>query len=166
MTQRKVGAPRGWFLDASGAPVERTEAAKTDKPDKAESSDKSSKSDKHDDLAAGEGWKNDVLVRRTGTFLLPIELELGYDDGTKEELLWTRGEQLRSTWWKPLEGRAPAKAKLTSAVIDPKNRYPLDMNLSNNRWYARNDEGTPLRWSERVFTLYSSIAHWFGGIGG
>ncbi len=111
-------------------------------------------------------WIPEVVVRRRGEFSLPLELELGWDDGTKETLVWTRAEMQRQAWWKPLAGRAPSTKKLVSAVLDPSQRYWLDLDLSNNRWYAERDERTPVRWSERVLAQSAALLHWLGGVGG
>jgi hypothetical protein len=111
-------------------------------------------------------WSIDVVVRRKGTFLLPLKLQLTYDDGSKETLLWSREEQARSTWWKPLAGREPSGAKLLSAVLDPERLYLVDMDMSNNQWFEQVDERAPWRWSERVLTQCAHLLHWYGGLGG
>ncbi len=120
-----------------------------------------------DEKPAGEaGWIADVIVRRRGTFCLPIQVELTWEGGEKETLLWTRMAQLQQAWWKPLAGREPSAKKLVSVVLDPAQRYWLDLDLSNNRWYEQRDTRTPLRWSERVLAQAAALLHWFGGIGG
>lgn len=116
--------------------------------------------------ASNSAWIPNVVVRRRGEFSLPLELELGWSDGTQETLLWTREEMQRQAWWKPLAGRAPSPNKLVRAVLDPSRRYALDLDLSNNRWYAERDEQTPLRWSERVLAQSAALLHWLGGVGG
>ncbi|MFM7281864.1 MAG: M1 family metallopeptidase [Planctomycetia bacterium] len=111
-------------------------------------------------------YRADVVVRRDGEFALPLELELVWDDGSKERLTWTREEQLRQAWWKPLADRAPSTRKLTSAVLDPSQRYWLDTDFSNNAWHASKDTRSALRWSERVWSQFTQSLHWFGGLGG
>jgi hypothetical protein len=105
-------------------------------------------------------------VKRRGDLLLPLTIELTWADGTKEQMTWTRDEQTRSTWWKPLDRRAPSSQKLVSAVIDPERRYTFDKDLSDNQWFDAVDQAAPLRWSERVFEQYASLLHWWGGLGG
>jgi len=80
--------------------------------------------------------------------------------------VWTREDQAHSTWWKPLDGRAPTSRKLVSAKIDPDRRYHFDKDLSDNEWYAEVDRAAPLRWSERVFAQYLHGLHAWGGLGG
>jgi hypothetical protein len=155
--QTKESEPAGWFLASNGAFEKRSGAKEPEPEDGAGSSAKGD---------AEHGWKIDVLVRRKGEFLLPLKIELAYEDGRRESLVWSREEQARSTWWRPLEGRDPSPKKLSSARLDPDGRYTLDTDLSNNQWFAEKDTRTPLRWSERVLAQYAQLLHWYGGIGG
>ncbi len=143
--QKLEAKPKGWFPQASGEWTKREDPAKSE----------------------DEGpWRVNLLVRRKGDLLLPLKLALRYADGTGETFLWSREDQARTTWWKPLEGREVALKKLTSAVLDPDRVYDFDKNLSNNQWFDATDERTPLRWAERAFEEYAHLLHWFGGIGG
>ncbi len=150
VAQKKLADPRGWFPAADGAWVSR-------EPD-----------EKKDPDAGGRTseWVVDVVVKRRGDLLLPLTIELTWADGAKEQLTWTHDEQTRSAWWKPLDRRAPSRSKLVAAVIDPEHRYSFDKDLSDNQWYDAVDDTAPLRWSERVFEQYSTLLHWWGGIGG
>jgi hypothetical protein len=145
VAQKLEAKPKGWFPQASGEWKEREDPAKS----------------------GDEGpWRVNLLVRRKGDLLLPLKLSLRYADGTGETFLWSREDQARTTWWKPLEGREVALKKLISAVLDPERVYDFDKNLSNNQWFDATDERTPLRWAERAFEEYAHLLHWFGGIGG
>ncbi len=113
---------------------------------------------------APEGpWKITVDLRRSGELRLPMPLELTYEDGSVEELLWTREEQGERTW-KRLERER--ETKLASAVLDPARAVYVDADLSNNRWYEAKDPLAPWRWSERVLAQYQRYFHWFAGLGG
>jgi len=148
--QKRSSEPSGWFPDATGEwkrPAEGDPVSTVDpKPEL--------------------GWEIEVMVRRKGTLLLPVKLELRYEGGASETMLWSREEQARSTWWKPLEGRGPSKQKLTAAILDPDRVITLDLDFSDNQWFDAVDESTPLRWAERVFTQYSHLLHGYGAIGG
>jgi hypothetical protein len=148
--QKREREPAGWFQDAAGEWKPRPKRS----PDEPRAEE--------DAL----GWEVEVMVRRKGTLLLPVKLELRYEGGASETLLWSREEQARSTWWKPLEGRAPSKHKLLAAILDPERVITLDLDLSDNQWYDATDDATPLRWAERAFTQYSHLLHGLGGIGG
>ncbi|HEV8112003.1 MAG TPA: M1 family metallopeptidase [Planctomycetota bacterium] len=147
VAQKAESKPSGWFLDAAGE-WKALDAA-TEKP------------------AAEDGpWRVNLLVRRKGTLLLPLKLALKYADGTGESLFWSREEQARTTWWKPLEGREVSAKKLVSAVLDPDRVYDFDKDLSDNQWFDAVDERTPIRWAERAFEQCAHVLHWYGGLGG
>src|SRR5262249_51475263 len=99
VAQKREPPRAGWFQDASGAFV---------------------KADPKDGPPENERpWRIDLMVRRKGALLLPVKLALRYEDGSGETLLWSREDQARTTWWKPLEGRETSPKKLVSAVLDP-----------------------------------------------
>ena len=147
VAQRRERKPTGWFPDASGAWTSGAPA-------------------KEEEQRPELGWQIDVMIKRKGSLLLPVKLELRYEGGAAETLLWTREEQARSTWWKPLDGRAPSKQKLVAAVLDPERVITLDLDMSDNQWFDATDDRTPWRWAERAFTQYSHLLHACGGIGG
>ena len=108
-------------------------------------------------------WEAQILVTRRGALRLPLDIELRFEDGKSERVLWTREEQAASAWLKlELDGRP----KLVAVVLDPDQRYWLDSDLSDNRWYDQADDLAPLRWSERVFNRWLHLLHWQAGIGG
>jgi len=145
VTQRRAPGDEGWFPGPDNAWSRKKAGEKSE---------------------AQSGWISDVIVRRQGEFCLPLPLELTWEGGEKETLVWTRVEQEHQAWWKPLAGRAPSAKKLVSAVLDPSQRYWLDLDLSNNRWYEQRDTRPAARWSERVLAQAAAVLHWFGGIGG
>ena len=153
VSQRPARAPSGWFLDAEGV-FQKQEAAATP-----ENGGGAEERPEH-------GHEVDLVVRRKGGFLLPLKLELAWADGRRESLVWSREDQARSTWWKPLEGRGPSEHELVSAVLDPDRMYSLDRDLSDNRWYKEPDRLSAWRWAERVVTRWSHLLHGFGGLGG
>lgn len=178
VAQARTKPPRGWFLDESGRWVERqagavaarskpaVEGGEDDREDPADGADLAE--DGADPIPAAHvaGWDAEVTIRRRGELLLPLTIELNWDDGASERLVWAREDQARSTWWRPLEGREPTKRKLVSARIDPDRRYQFDRNLADNEWHDAVDRAAPLRWSERVFAQYLHGLHAWGGLGG
>jgi len=145
--QRRAAKDEGWFPGPDGAWKQAAAAPEPAEP-------------------AEPGWIADVVLRRKGELCLPLSVELTFEGGTTETLVWTREAQERQAWWKPLAGRAPSTEKLVSVVIDPAQRYWLDLDLSDNRWYGERDTRTSLRWSERALAQAAALLHWFGGIGG
>lgn len=147
--QREEREPKGWFLDERGEWVERA----VDAPERR-------------DAPPAKRWIPEIVVRRKGVLLLPLKLEVTFEDGEKRPYSWSVEEQRRAAWWKPLEPGTTSAAKVIAAVIDPERVYFLDTDMSNNQWYARTDEAPALRWSERVLSQYAHLLHWFGGLGG
>ena len=69
-----------------------------------------------------EGW---ALVVRRGTLVLPVEVELVAEDGTRTRATWDgHGDTARLPW----KGSAP----LAFAVVDPDHKVLLDQTFSNN----------------------------------
>jgi len=102
-------------------------------------------------------------VRRKGTLRLPVSIRLTFEDGSTQEVVWTREEQAESTW-RRLEFESDQK--LVSAEIDPDKSYYLDKDMSDNSWFDETDAVTPWRWGERVLSQYQRYLHWIGGFGG
>lgn len=116
---------------------------------------------------AGERlWRPEILVKRKGELLLPLEIELRWEDGHAVRRAWTREEQAHSTWWKPLKPDEARSSKLASVVLDPDKRWTFDTDLSDNEWHAKRDERAPLRHAERTWSHWMQLLHWIGGVGG
>ncbi len=110
-----------------------------------------------------EPWEAEVMLRKRGTLALPIPVRLRFDDGSEETVVWTREEQLASSW-KRIE--RTQEAKLVSAALDPDRRYYLDADMSDNQWFDATDELVPWRWGERCVALQQRYFHWIAGLGG
>jgi len=108
-------------------------------------------------------WMIEVDVRRKGTLRLPVPIRLTFEDGSTQEIVWTREEQEETTW-KRIE--LESDQKLTSVEIDPERGYFLDKNMANNSWHDVHDRVAPWRWGERVLSQYQRYLHWIGGFGG
>jgi len=142
---RSESAPAGWFLDEQGAWVKRA---------------------KEPAAKAERGWSSEVVVRRKGQMFLPLKVAVRFADGTQEDFLWSAEEQRRQAWLKPLASGGLRPAKVTSVILDPEQVYTLDLDLSDNAWHEATESATPLRWGERVWSHFSHVLHWFGGLGG
>lgn len=116
-----------------------------------------------DEVGADTPWIAEVLVASRGEYELPVVVRLTYSDGTREDVVWSREEQARRAWLK-LERRG--ERQLVSAVVDPERGYALDLDRSNNAWYAAGDDVAPARWFERALVRFAHVLHWQAGIGG
>ena len=144
VAERRIEATRGHVVDAAGRFVDAPAPGKDEKP----------------------RWRPEILVKRKGALLLPLEVELRFEDGHVARRAWTREEQERGTWWKPIKPDESRESRLVSVVLDPDRRWTFDMDLSDNEWHAKRDEAAPLRHAERTFAHWTQILHWIGGLGG
>jgi hypothetical protein len=89
------------------------------------------------------GWDGSVLVRRRGTLVFPVDVELELEDGTTRREHWDgEGESTRIAWHGP--------AALVAAVVDPDDRVLVDSNPENNRGAAPDARRRAPRVLERV----------------
>ena len=144
--QARRPEPRGFFQGEGGEFLARAEKEPSD-----------------DDDAPKTPYHVEVELRRKGELRLPLPVRLTFEDGTTQELTWTREEQAIATW-KRLEFESDKK--LRSAVIDPQRAYYIDRDHSNDRWFDDADELTPVRWSERILAQYQHYLHFIQGLGG
>ena len=109
-------------------------------------------------------WVPDIVVRRRGDLVLPVKVQVTYEDGGKVDFDWTREMQGEKNWWRlPLAADA---RKVTSVVIDPERLWFLDRNMTDNQWFAERDKLAPSRWGERAAARAASVLQWFMAVGG
>lgn len=144
--QKRRPDPRGYFQSEGGEFFERAQAEEEEEPEE-----------------DSRPWVIEVDVRRKGTLRLPVPVRLTFEDGSMQEIVWTREEQEASTW-KQIE--LESDQKLVSAQIDPDRSYYLDKDMSDNSWFDAHDRVSPWRWGERVLSQYQRYLHWIGGFGG
>jgi hypothetical protein len=106
-------------------------------------------SDQHapSESEAPEGHVGAIVVRRTGSVVLPVEIAIHSEGGEVERRTWDgKGEATTLRY----EGSTP----LAAVVLDPDHRILLDDDLSNN--VARRSRGSI---AARVWAHGSFIAH-------
>ena len=153
--QRRGGDPKGFRMGDDGRFASYVE----DKGSDSEAGERSSK----DDEKAPQPWLQDVVVQRNGALSLPVEIELEWEGGETERIVWTRAEQEEKRWLRLERSNAE---RLVRASVDPDAGYYLDTDRSNNDWYEASDRIAPVRWAERAFTQLCQRLHWHKGIGG
>ncbi|MBL4770100.1 MAG: M1 family metallopeptidase [Planctomycetes bacterium] len=105
-----------------------------------------------------------VVVRRRGTLRLPLPIQVRFSDDTEQTFDWSRELQDGSMWWRlPIE---PGLAEIDAVILDPDRGYFLDMDMSDNQWFRSHKSSRSARWSERAFTQYSHLLHFFSTLGG
>jgi hypothetical protein len=80
---------------------------------------------------------DNVWIRRKGEFVIPIDVEIRFDNGSKVRELWDgRDRWVRYTYQK--------KAKIESVEVDPDHKIQFDRNNFNNSRTAEAN-GAPAR---------------------
>jgi hypothetical protein len=74
-------------------------------------------------------YRTNVVVRRRGSFLFPVTLEVRFADGSRQRAHWDGADRWRRFSWD-----SPSQA--VSAQIDPDHIIPLDVDLFNNSYTA------------------------------
>jgi hypothetical protein len=111
--------------------------------------------------APAEWWKDNsgapyqtvVTVRRNGSFVFPVNLEVGFADGSKEQAAWDGDDTwARFTWEKPV--------RALYAQIDRDQNVQLDTNSFNNSFTVRPDRTA--RWKLTNYWIFTQqlLAQW------
>ena len=145
VSQERRATTRGFFQSQGGAflELESKEESNGDAPE--------------------QPWQVEVTLRKSGTLAIPLPVRLRFADGSVENVVWTREEQLAENWKRlTFEG----EAKLVSVLLDPERQLFLDEDMSDNQWFEEEDEVAAWRWGERALSLYERYFHWIAGLGG
>jgi hypothetical protein len=77
--------------------------------------------------SAGGPYRTTVLVRRKGTFLFPVKLEVAFADGSTQQTVWDGQDR-----WARFSWDSPSRA--LSAHVDPDRNVLLDVNSFNDSY--------------------------------
>ena len=103
--------------------------------------------------SAGGPYHTSVVVRRKGTFLFPVKLEVGFEDGSKEQATWDGKDRwARFSWDKP--------SRASYAQIDPDGNILLDANSFNNSYTLRSDHTARLKLTNYWVFTQQLLAQW------
>jgi hypothetical protein len=95
-------------------------------------------------------WASRAVVLRHGTLELPVQIELEFEDGSRERRDWN-GEGTRYV----VSGETASR--LVGVTVDPERRILLDDDLTNNAG-AEQDQGTPRTLERLVYALQLLLA--------
>jgi hypothetical protein len=133
LTSQRVPRPRGVF-DADG----RRETLGAD--------------DERAEGAQDGEYLSTLLLRRRGGAIVPVEVELRFDDGTVERRSWDGAER-----W--VRYRFVRAARLVEVELDPDNRLPLDVGILDNGRRLDRDGRAAAHWGARIlFWTQQAIA--------
>jgi hypothetical protein len=178
VSQSRASKPAGWFQEGTGPFQELAEDDEDGEEDvvhAGEGEEQTSEEVAHDpaveededededDAEPKQPWEVSILLSRKEEFCIPLTLAVTFDDGETETYYWTRAEQLEQNWkrWS-----FESERKVESVVLDPDSTIWIDGDMSDNAWYAKKDEITALRWSERVLSQWEHTLLWYMSVGG
>ena len=98
-----------------------------------------------------EGW---VVVRRHGTLVLPVDVDLYFDDGSVERRVWDGRQEMTRI-------EVGGSKQLVSAVVDPEHKILIDANSSNDFQRAKG-HGSVARSLERGIYLGALLSSVLG----
>jgi hypothetical protein len=105
------------------------------------------------DNSAGGPYHTSVVVRRKGGFPFPVNLEVGFADGSKEQASWDGKERwARFSWDKP--------SRAMYAQIDPDGNIPLDVNSFNNSYTLQRDRTARLKLTNYWVFTQQLLVQW------
>lgn len=157
-TFRRQKSPRGWFWDDDHQRtllgVADRHGDEDDNPDGDPAEGESDGADNDDE----EGdYRTEVTVERRGELVLPVTVELLFDDGERVRHQWDG----RSRWTRVVEVRP---AKLVSAEVDPDHVLALDVDPLNNSTRLEPDHRPASKmiahlvfWLQNLFELTSTL---------
>ncbi|MCZ6670226.1 MAG: M1 family metallopeptidase [Acidobacteria bacterium] len=99
-----------------------------------------------------ESFRTEVIVYRGGEAVLPVEVELRFEDGSVIRENWDGREH-----WKRLVHVGPSR--LTSAMVDPEFRQVLDLDRNNNSWTAKRNWKGVAKLSTIVLFWFQNLLH-------
>jgi hypothetical protein len=98
-------------------------------------------------------YRSTIYLHRKGDFILPVTVEIVFDDGSKVRERWDGTER-----WTKLS--YVKKARVVSAEIDPDHAVLLDADLFNNSYTTKAD-GLPAR---KLSSLWDSAQQFFAQV--
>jgi len=155
---------KGWFLSDEGDWVKAGAVVETSEVPGIEEGETHEEIKEEDSKPDEPLLHYNVVVRRRGTLRLPLPIQVRFSDDTRQVFEWSRELQKDSMWWRlPIE---PGSAEIDAVILDPDRGYFLDMDMSDNQWFRSHESSRSARWSERAFTQYSHLLHFFSTLGG
>jgi hypothetical protein len=105
------------------------------------------------DNTAGGPYHTSVVVRRKGSFVFPVNLEVGFADGSKEQATWDGNDRwARFSWDKP--------SRAVYAQVDPDGNVPLDVDSFNNSYTLQRDRTARLKLTNYWVFAQQLLVQW------
>jgi Peptidase family M1 domain len=109
--------------------------------------------DPRQDNRPGEPFETSVMVRRKGSFVFPVNVVVGFADGSREQVTWDGNDRwARFSWDKP--------TRALYAQVDPDTNILLDANSFNNSYTLRPDRTARLKLTNYWVFTQQLLAQW------
>lgn len=98
---------------------------------------------RHESESASDLYRTEVVVRRHGGGVFPVDILLVFEDGEELRVPWDGQDR-----WRLVVAERPAK--LMVAIVDPDETLLLDLDRTNNSFLLESDAGLPaVKWASR-----------------
>jgi len=102
----------------------------------------------------GKGqYRTEVIVRRLGEVIIPVDVVIEFEDGQKIKQTWDGKER-----WHKIE--IETESKIKSAIIDPEDKIALDVNVNNNSLTVSSNDSAIMKLSTQCLFWLESLMHW------
>jgi Peptidase family M1 domain len=103
--------------------------------------------------SAGGTFHTSVMLRRKGTFLFPVKLEVAFADGSKQQAVWDGNDR-----WARFSWDTPSRASY--ARLDPDRDVLLDTNFFNNSYSLQRDLTARAKLTNYWVVAQQLLAQW------
>lgn len=111
------------------------------------------KSTPKDSIDGKVRYKTEVMLKRLGEVVLPMDVEIKLEDGGIIKEIWDGKER-----WHKIE--IETDSKNISAIMDPQDKITLDVNVNNNSLTVRSEDSAIMKLSTQSFFWFETLMHW------
>ncbi len=152
VTSRKKKESRGVFDGPEGRKFVGPRPGEDEPDENGDDDDEESSGGTDDDGPEGAIFESEVVVRRLGEVIVPVEIEIRFEREPSIYVGWDGVDR-----WKRF--RFEKKSRLEWAKVDPKGKLALDVDPSNNGLRREPDRRAPLMWSVRFLQWLQNAMH-------
>ncbi|MGB8656415.1 MAG: M1 family metallopeptidase [Candidatus Zixiibacteriota bacterium] len=98
-------------------------------------------------------FKDEVVVKRLGDVVIPVDVVAEFENGQKMKEVWDGQER-----WHKIE--METDSEMRSAVIDSEDKLVLDINVDNNSMATRSCDSVMMKLSAECLFYLESLMHW------
>lgn len=98
-------------------------------------------------------WESVVKIRRIEDAIVPVEIEIRFEDGHLERKYWDGAYRwVRYNFLRP--------SKIVSVEIDPRRKLQLDLSYANNSWQERYNTALSTHWTGQLLFWMQNLLLW------